>query len=198
MNPVRKTVNNAVNDKKKLYSSIKKSRRSGIPMLSGLSNGMKIPLSLTINKDNYRVEVEPELSLLELLRERLELTGTKCGCNKGDCGACTVIMNGQSVNSCLVLAAECDGAEITTIEGLMQGDKLHPAQEAFIEEGALQCGYCTPGMVMQTVAFLKQNPNPDAESARAAIEGNICRCTGYERIVQAILTAAKKLKERRK
>ena len=158
---------------------------------------MRIPIALTINGDNYCVEVEPELSLLELLRERLGFTGTKCGCNKGDCGACTVIVNGKSVNSCLVLAAECDGGQITTIEGLMQGNKLHPVQEAFIEEGALQCGFCTPGMVMQIVAFLNHNPNPDVESARVAIEGNICRCTGYERIVQAILTAAKKLKERK-
>jgi carbon-monoxide dehydrogenase small subunit len=139
--------------------------------------------------------VEPELSLLELLRERLALTGTNCGCNQGDCGACTVIMDGRSVNSCLVLAAECDGARILTIEGLKRKDRLHPVQEAFIEEGAVQCGFCTPGMIMQTVAFLESNPDPTEEEARTAIEGNICRCTGYERIVVAILAAAKKMKK---
>jgi carbon-monoxide dehydrogenase small subunit len=138
--------------------------------------------------------VEPELSLLELLRERLDLKGTNCGCNKGDCGACTVIMDGRAVNSCLVLAAECDGSHVLTIEGLAHEGKLHPVQDAFIEEGAVQCGFCTPGMIMQTVAFLASNPDPTEEDARRAIEGNICRCTGYERIVVAILTAAKKLK----
>lgn len=139
--------------------------------------------------------MEPELSLLELLRERLSLTGTNCGCNKGDCGACTVIMDGRAVNSCLVLAAECDGAHVLTIEGLSREGKLHPVQEAFIEEGAVQCGFCTPGMVMQTVAFLAANPDPTEEDARRAIEGNICRCTGYERIIVAILNAAVKLKK---
>jgi carbon-monoxide dehydrogenase small subunit len=138
--------------------------------------------------------VEPELSLLEMLRERLDLRGTNCGCNKGDCGACTVIMDGRAVNSCLVLAAECDGSNVLTIEGLAREGKLHPVQDAFIEEGAVQCGFCTPGMIMQTVAFLASNPDPTEEDARRAIEGNICRCTGYERIIVAILTAAKKLK----
>ncbi len=138
--------------------------------------------------------MEPELSLLELLRERLDLKGTNCGCNKGDCGACTVIMDGRAVNSCLVLAAECDGSHVLTIEGLSREGKLHPVQEAFIEEGAVQCGFCTPGMVMQTVAFLASNPDPTEEDARRAIEGNICRCTGYERIIVAILNAARKLK----
>lgn len=149
---------------------------------------------MTINGDSHTLDVEPGMSLLELLRERLGLTGTNSGCNKGDCGACTVLMNGRSVNSCLVLAAECDGAEVLTIEGLAQGGKLHPVQDAFIEEGAVQCGFCTPGMIMRAVEFLKDNPAPTEEEARAAIEGNICRCTGYERIVVAILTAAKKLK----
>jgi carbon-monoxide dehydrogenase small subunit len=157
---------------------------------------VKIPVSLTVNGDKYFIDVEPEISLLELLRERLRLTGTKCGCNKGDCGACTVILNGKSVNSCLVLAAECDGSQVITIEGLSLEGKLHPVQEAFIEEGAVQCGFCTPGMIMQIVAFLDHNPNPDVEEARAAIEGNICRCTGYGRIVRAILTAAQKIKEK--
>jgi len=155
---------------------------------------VRIPVNLTVNGDKYSIEVEPEFSLLEVLREKLGLTGTKCGCNKGDCGACTVILNGKSVNSCLVLAPECDGAQVITIEGLMLEGKLHPVQEAFIEEGAVQCGYCTPGMVMQAAAFLNYNPNPDVEEVRAAIEGNICRCTGYGRIVRAILTAAQKIR----
>jgi aerobic-type carbon monoxide dehydrogenase small subunit (CoxS/CutS family) len=158
---------------------------------------LKAAITLTVNGDSHSLEVEPELSLLEMLRERLGLTGTNCGCNKGDCGACTVIMNGKSVNSCLVLAAECDGAHILTIEGLAREGKLHPVQEAFIEQGAVQCGFCTPGMVMQTVAFLASNPNPTEEEARAGIEGNICRCTGYERIVEAILSAAGKMKKSR-
>ena len=135
------------------------------------------------------------MSLLELLREGLGLTGTNCGCNKGDCGACTVIMNGRSVNSCLVLAAECDGSHILTIEGLAREDGLHPVQEAFIREGAVQCGFCTPGMIMQTVSFLASNPDPTEEEARKAIEGNICRCTGYERIVEAVLSAAREMKK---
>jgi carbon-monoxide dehydrogenase small subunit len=156
---------------------------------------LKVPVTLTVNGDSRSIDVEPELSLLELLRERLELTGTNCGCNKGDCGACTVIMNGRSVNSCLVLAAECDGATVLTIEGLAREGELHPVQQAFIEEGAVQCGFCTPGMIMQTVAFLASNPNPTEEEARAGIEGNICRCTGYERIVEAILCAARKMKK---
>jgi carbon-monoxide dehydrogenase small subunit len=153
-----------------------------------------VPVTVTVNGDSYSLEVEPELSLLEMLRERLNLTGTNCGCNRGDCGACTVIMDGRAVNSCLVLAAECDGSHVLTIEGLARKGKLHPVQEAFIEEGAVQCGFCTPGMVMQTVAFLASNPDPTEEDARRAIEGNICRCTGYERIVVAILNAAGKLK----
>jgi carbon-monoxide dehydrogenase small subunit len=151
---------------------------------------------LTVNGDVHSLEVEPELSLLDMLRERLGLTGTNCGCNRGDCGACTVIMDGRSVNSCLVLAAECDGAFILTIEGLAQPDRLHPVQEAFIEEGAVQCGFCTPGMVMRAVEFLAANPEPTEEEARTAIEGNICRCTGYERIVEAILTAARKMRKK--
>ncbi len=151
-----------------------------------------------VNGDIHKLEVEPELSLLEMLRERLGLTGTNCGCNQGDCGACTVIMDGRAVNSCLVLAAECDGAYVLTIEGLARRGKLHPVQEAFIEEGAVQCGFCTPGMIMRTVAFLAYNPNPTKEQARTAIEGNICRCTGYERIVEAILTAATKLNQKGK
>lgn len=153
-------------------------------------------MTITVNGDAHSAEVEPELSLLELLRERLGLTGTNCGCNRGDCGACTVIMEGCSVNSCLVLAAECDGAHVLTIEGVADKGGLHPVQQAFIEEGAVQCGFCTPGMVMQTVAFLADNPDPSEEEARAAIEGNICRCTGYERIVAAILAAAKKMKRK--
>lgn len=153
-------------------------------------------MTLTVNGDIRSADVEPEMSLLEMLREEFGLTGTNCGCNKGDCGACTVIMDGKSVNSCLVLAAECDGATVLTIEGLARSGELHPVQQAFIEEGAVQCGFCTPGMVMRAVEFLAANPEPTEEEARVSIEGNICRCTGYERIVEAILAAAAKLKEK--
>jgi carbon-monoxide dehydrogenase small subunit len=154
---------------------------------------LKKPITLTVNGDAFTPYVSAELSLLQMLREDLGLTGTKSGCNMGDCGACTVILDGRSVNACLVLACECDGAVVQTIEGIAEKGVLHPVQEAFIEEGAIQCGYCTPGMVMQTVAFLKDHPAPSDEEARAGIEGNICRCTGYEKIVAAIQSAAKKM-----
>lgn len=155
---------------------------------------MKIPIKITVNGDLYSLEVPPAMSLLDLLRDGLGLTGTKSGCNKGECGACTVILNGKSVNSCLILAVECDKAEVLTIEGIADKGKLHPVQQAFIDEGAIQCGFCTPGMIMRTIAFLKENPNPTPQEARASIEGNICRCTGYEKIVKAILKSAEMIK----
>ncbi|MHC5037952.1 MAG: (2Fe-2S)-binding protein [Planctomycetota bacterium] len=151
------------------------------------------PITLTVNGDPVEAHVDTRKFLLDFLRDDLGLTGTNRGCDQGDCGACTVWMNGEAVNACLVLAVEADGTEILTIEGLARDGKLHPVQEAFVEEGAIQCGYCTPGMVMQAAAFLKAHPEPSPAEARRSIEGNLCRCTGYERIVKAILTAASKL-----
>ncbi len=134
------------------------------------------------------------MTLLDFLREYLGMTGTNAGCRTGDCGACTVLLDGKSVNSCLVLACECDGKAVLTIEGLSAGGRLHPLQEAFMDEGAVQCGFCTPGMIMRGVEFLRGNPDPSPAEARVAIEGNICRCTGYENIVKAVLAAARKMK----
>ncbi|MFH0977327.1 MAG: (2Fe-2S)-binding protein [Spirochaetota bacterium] len=148
-------------------------------------------INLKINNENHQVIVRAGESLLDILRNRLYLTGTKMGCNEGDCGACTVIMNGRPVNSCLVLAVEADGADILTIEGLAQGSKLHPLQEAFMKYGGYQCGFCTPGMLMSAKALLDKNPNPTEEEIRMGISGNICRCTGYVKIVESIREAAK-------
>lgn len=160
-------------------------------------NNQKIHIKFKVNATIYELDVLPNETLLEILRERIELTGTKIGCGEGECGACTVHINGIAVNSCLVLAPEIDGAEITTIEGIAKDNKLHPVQSSFIEEGAIQCGYCTPGMIMSAVEFLNRNPNPDEDSVREAIAGNICRCTGYEKIIDAILKAANGMKQKR-
>ena len=151
---------------------------------------MKHRITLNINNQAYELLVEAERTLLEVLREDLGLTGTKCGCNVGDCGACTVIMDGKPVNSCLVLAVRAQGADIQTVEGLAaQGRaprQLHPLQESFLKNGASQCGFCTPGMLMSAKALLDQNPRPSEQEVRTAISGNICRCTGYKKIVEAI------------
>jgi len=151
---------------------------------------MKHLIKLTVNGQEYEVAVEPNRSLLDVLRDDLELTGTKKGCETGDCGACTVIMDGKPVNSCLVLAVSAKDKDILTIEGVAQGGKLHPVQEAFINYGAIQCGYCTPGMILSAKALLDENPHPTEWEVREAIAGNLCRCTGYVKIVQAILAAA--------
>ncbi|QGP91209.1 Nicotinate dehydrogenase small FeS subunit [Neomoorella glycerini] len=150
----------------------------------------KISLQLKVNGRDYTVRVAPNARLLDVLRDELMLTGTKEGCGIGECGACTVIMDGQAVNSCLVLAAAAEGKEIITIEGLEQDGRLHPLQEAFIKHNALQCGFCTPGMIMSAKALLDKNPHPTRAAIRAAIAGNLCRCTGYEQIVAAIEDAA--------
>ncbi len=141
---------------------------------------------LRVNGEEYELEVDPQETLLDVIRERLNLTGTKRGCETGDCGACTVIMNHKAVSSCLVLAVEADRAEIMTIEGLPNEGKLHPLQEAFVHHGAVQCGFCTPGMILSAKALLDENKNPTEEEIRRAIAGNLCRCTGYTKIVEAI------------
>jgi carbon-monoxide dehydrogenase small subunit len=147
---------------------------------------MKQEIKLTVNGQVYETHITPKTTLLDLLRNELGLTGTNKGCATGDCGACTVIMNGDAVNSCLVFAVDANGSEITTIEGLMDNEKLHPIQQAFVDEGAVQCGFCTPGMIMVVKDFLDKSQNPTEEDLRIAISGNLCRCTGYTKIVKAI------------
>lgn len=153
---------------------------------------MKTAIELRVNGRVHAVEVEPSMTLLEVVRETLELTGTKEGCGAGDCGACTVLMDGKAVNSCLVLAVEAQGSDIVTIEGLGKGQELDPLQEAFIEHGAVQCGFCTPGMIMTARGLLDENPNPSDEEIKLALSGNLCRCTGYVQIVEAVRSAAMK------
>jgi carbon-monoxide dehydrogenase small subunit len=149
---------------------------------------------LLVNGTPYELDLEAWETLVDVLRNDLGLTGTKEGCGLGECGACTIIMDGKAVNSCLVLAAEADGKHITTIEGLADGDELHPIQEAFVECGGLQCGFCTPGMIMSTKALLDENPNPSEEEIRRGIAGNICRCTGYAKIIESIKAAAENMR----
>jgi carbon-monoxide dehydrogenase small subunit len=147
-------------------------------------------ISMTVNGSKEYLDVPSNMTLLQLLRERLALTGTKNGCEAGECGACTVLMNGEPVNSCLVLAVEADGAEVVTVEGLAHDDHLTPLQQAFVDHNAVQCGFCTPGMLISAHALLKRNPRPTEEEIREALVGNLCRCTGYNRIVQAVQKAA--------
>ncbi len=154
-----------------------------------------ITVSFTVNGKKITVETPPEKSLLDVLREDLHLTGTKAGCREGDCGACTVIMNGKTVNSCLVFAGQAQDAEITTIEGLSTNGKLHPLQQAFIDKGAVQCGFCIPGMILSAKALLDANSKPSRPDIKEAISGNLCRCTGYKKIVEAIETAAEQMEE---
>ncbi len=146
----------------------------------------KINLHFTVNGRQVSLDVPSNKRLLDVLREDLGLTGTKEGCDVGECGACTVVMNGKAVHSCLVLAAQADGAEIITVEGLAQNGELHPLQKNFLEYGAVQCGFCIPGMLMSSYALLQENPKPDAEDIKEAIAGNLCRCTGYKQIIQAV------------
>lgn len=152
---------------------------------------MKHPVTFTINDEVHEILVEPNELLVDVLRDKLDLTGTKVGCGTGDCGACTVIVNGKPVNSCLMLAIEANGKEILTIEGLAKNGKLHSIQQAFIDEGAIQCGFCTPGMVLSAKALLDRNPHPTEEEIRMEIAGNICRCTGYAKIIEAIWVASR-------
>jgi carbon-monoxide dehydrogenase small subunit len=143
-------------------------------------------IEFTLNGKKYRLQVKPNLTLQDLLRDVLGLTGTKKGCEQGVCGSCTVLLNGKAVNSCLVLAPIIHGQTITTIEGLAQGQSLHPLQKAFILKGAIQCGYCTPGMIMASKALLDENPLPDEAYIRKNLRGNLCRCTGYVKIIEAV------------
>jgi carbon-monoxide dehydrogenase small subunit len=148
-------------------------------------------IGLTVNGRSVEEDVEPRLLLVQFLRDRLGLTGTHIGCDTSNCGACTVHVDGEAVKSCTVLAVQADGAAVTTIEGLAQDGELHPLQQAFHEEHALQCGYCTPGMIMSAAYLLEQNPDPSEQEVRLGLEGNLCRCTGYQNIVNAVLAAAK-------
>jgi aerobic carbon-monoxide dehydrogenase small subunit len=153
----------------------------------------KAALSLTINGESHEVLVEPHRTLLEVLREDLGLSGTKENCLEAECGVCTVLLDGMAVNACILLAAQCQGREIVTIEGLAAPDALHPLQRAFIAHGAVQCGYCIPGMILSAKAYLDQHPDPTEADVRAALAGNLCRCTGYQKIAEAVLAAAREL-----
>lgn len=162
-------------------------------------------IQFIVNGRQVECETNAETRLLDLLREDLHLTGTKEGCGEGECGACTVLLDGRAVNSCLVLAPQVDGKEVLTIEGLAplsksnqaKGGKLHPIQQAFVEKGAVQCGFCTPGFIMSTYALLEEDPSPNDEEILSALEGNLCRCTGYTKIIEAVRYAAKLMREER-
>ncbi|MBM3959998.1 MAG: (2Fe-2S)-binding protein [SAR202 cluster bacterium] len=150
----------------------------------------KIPIQFTVNGEPREMMVEPAWTLLRTLRDELLLTGTKEGCSNGNCGACTVLVEGRSVNSCLVLAPEADGLEVTTVEGIARNGKLSHVQEAFVQEGGLQCGFCTPGFIISATALLRRNPNPTEEEIRLNLAGNLCRCTGYDKIIKAVMRAS--------
>jgi len=154
---------------------------------------MNLPISVTVNGTQHRSEVEPRMLLIHYLRDMLGLTGSHIGCDTTSCGACTVLLDGQAVKSCTVFAVQADGHEVATIEGLAQDGNLHPLQEAFWNEHGLQCGYCTPGMIMAAVNLLERNPNPSVEEIRTGLEGNLCRCTGYHNIVKAVQAAAQQM-----
>ena len=147
-------------------------------------------ISVTVNGVRHEADVEPRTLLVHFIREQLELTGTNVGCDTSSCGACTILMDGQSAKSCTVLAVQADGAEVTTVEGLASNGDWHPVQKAFHEQHGLQCGFCTPGMMMAAVGYLYENPSPTESEVRLALEGNLCRCTGYHNIVKAVLAAA--------
>ena len=154
-----------------------------------------VTITTTVNGERFTRSVPVNMTLVEFIRDELHLNGTKEGCDEGECGACTILFDGHPFNSCLVLAAEADGHEITTIEGMAHDGRLHPIQQAFLEVGAVQCGYCTPGMILSAKAVLDEFPAPTEAQIRTGIEGNICRCTGYNRIVSAIQLAAKKIRD---
>jgi carbon-monoxide dehydrogenase small subunit len=155
---------------------------------------VKQTIDLKVNGQTYEVETKPWRTLAEVLRDQLNLTGTKISCAEGHCGACTVIINGRAVNSCLMLIAEAQGKEILTIEGLSEGSELHPIQDAFVTHGAVQCGFCTPGLIMGAKSFLADNPDPSEEEIKKALSGHLCRCTGYVQIIEAVKAAAVNMK----
>lgn len=155
----------------------------------------KHPVSLTVNGDQYDLLIEPRKTLLSVIRDTIGLTGTKEGCSTGDCGACTVIVDGKSVTSCMKLGVSANGQAITTIEGLARDGELHPVQQAFIDKGGYQCGFCTPGFIMASAALLAENPNLPESELRHALGGNICRCTGYTKIIEAVMSAAKVIRD---
>jgi aerobic-type carbon monoxide dehydrogenase small subunit (CoxS/CutS family) len=156
----------------------------------------KIPTRLVVNGRSYLIHVEPRRTLLDALRKDLGFTGTKKGCDEGTCGACTVLLDGKPIYACMVLALECEGIPIETIEGMQKDGKLHPIQEAFIKEDAVQCGFCTPGQILAAKALLDENPRPSPEEVRTALAGNLCRCGTYPKIVKAVLSAAGRLHEK--
>ncbi len=147
-----------------------------------------LDLALSVNGEPVRLQVRPDATLLDALRDELEMTGTKLGCGEGECGACSILLDGRVVNSCMVLAVECAGSRVLTIEGLRKNGQLHPIQQAFIDNGAIQCGFCTPGMIMATYALLEANPSPTECEIKRGLEGNLCRCTGYRKIIEAVLS----------
>lgn len=155
-------------------------------------------IQLTINEINYKVNIDVKMRLIDLLRDKLGLIGTKEGCGEGECGACTIIMDGESVNSCMVMAFQANGSNITTIEGLEKNGQLHPLQKAYMEEGSVQCGFCIPGMIMSTKALLDKNPSPTRDEIREGMSGNLCRCTGYNKAIDAAERAIDYLKEEAK
>jgi len=152
-------------------------------------------ITINVNGKQKRFDVEPHTLLLNLIRDEMSLTGTKYGCGIGECGACTVLLDGDAVLACMMLAVDADGHRVDTVEGLNDGNTLHPIQQAYLDEGAVQCGFCTPGFIMSTKALLDKNPNPDEAEIREYLNGNICRCTGYVNIVKAVQSAAVKMKE---
>ena len=154
---------------------------------------MKREIDFTVNGETYSIVVDTRETLLDALRYRLGFTGPKEGCGNGNCGSCTVVLNGVTVDSCLAFAVEADGGEVTTVEGVAVNGRLHPVQQAFLENGALQCGFCTPGFILSAKALLERNPNPTEQEIRLALSGNLCRCTGYDKIVRAVLAASQAL-----
>lgn len=155
---------------------------------------MRKELKLTINREPYELTINPNILLIDLMTNELGLTGVKRGCDCGSCGACTVILDGKAVKSCSILALQANNKEVTTIEGLADGDRLHPIQQAFVNYSAFQCGYCTPGMIMSAKALLDENPDPTEDEVKQALRGNLCRCTGYVKIIEAVLAAKDKMK----
>jgi carbon-monoxide dehydrogenase small subunit len=153
----------------------------------------KLQISIRVNGEDHDLLIAPNRTLTDILRDDLGLTGTKQGCSEGECGSCTVLLDGEPVNSCLVLAAQADGREVTTIEGVAQGNELHPVQQAFVDLGAVQCGFCTPGMVLSAKALLDKKKRPTEHEIRSAISGNLCRCTGYQKIVDAVQAAGRNM-----